>query len=291
LDHIGPKCFLVATSVATLKESILAHWPKEKENGPRIVKDVMLISEEKYWRTTKHWGVSELIVSHTWWSYDHACCCSIAFFRERKERSKQTRAEQVHVLHYDLHFEWWSLYYLISHGIRATKRLTSIFPFLQLFFSSHHTCCPSSMATKPTLPQLVTFSNFNLIKLTQENYPTRLPQVIQHLKWGNLFGYVDGSIPCPLPSITTAKEHISITTNLACLHSEMQHQIILDFLTSTISQKIISYVARYTMSNQAWTKLETLFASQSKVRILNVHFQLATLKKANLSIVDYFHKF
>ncbi|XP_059429196.1 uncharacterized protein LOC132163015 [Corylus avellana] len=148
------------------------------------------------------------------------------------------------------------------------------------------------MAAEPTFPQLVTFSNFNLNKLTQDNYPTWLPQVIPHLKGGNLFGYVDGSIPCPRPSITTVKEHISSTTmNLAYLHWEMQDQIILGFLTSAISERMISHVASCKTSNQAWTKVETLFASQSKARILNVYFQLATLKKANLSIVDYFHKF
>jgi len=46
-SDIGPKSFPAATSVATLKESILAQWPKEKENGPRTVKDVKLISAGK----------------------------------------------------------------------------------------------------------------------------------------------------------------------------------------------------------------------------------------------------
>ncbi|KAL2523159.1 Membrane-anchored ubiquitin-fold protein 2 [Forsythia ovata] len=43
-SNIGPKFFPAATSVATLKENIIAQWPKEKENGPRTVKDIMLIS-------------------------------------------------------------------------------------------------------------------------------------------------------------------------------------------------------------------------------------------------------
>lgn len=43
-SDIGPKSYPSATSVATLKESILTQWPKEKENGPRTVKDVKLIS-------------------------------------------------------------------------------------------------------------------------------------------------------------------------------------------------------------------------------------------------------
>lgn len=43
-SDIGPKSFPAATSVATLKESILSQWPKEKENAPRTVKDVKIIS-------------------------------------------------------------------------------------------------------------------------------------------------------------------------------------------------------------------------------------------------------
>ncbi|KAI4346646.1 hypothetical protein L6164_007526 [Bauhinia variegata] len=44
---IGPKNFPAATSIATLKESILAQWPKDKENGPRTIRDVKLISAGK----------------------------------------------------------------------------------------------------------------------------------------------------------------------------------------------------------------------------------------------------
>ncbi|KAJ9540599.1 hypothetical protein OSB04_027105 [Centaurea solstitialis] len=46
-SDIGPKSFPAATSVATLKESILSQWPKEKENAPRTVKDVKIISGGK----------------------------------------------------------------------------------------------------------------------------------------------------------------------------------------------------------------------------------------------------
>lgn len=43
-SDIGPKSFPEAMSVATLKENIIAQWPKEKQNGPRTVKDIKLIS-------------------------------------------------------------------------------------------------------------------------------------------------------------------------------------------------------------------------------------------------------
>ncbi|XP_022938993.1 membrane-anchored ubiquitin-fold protein 2-like isoform X2 [Cucurbita moschata] len=46
-SDIGPKTFPAATTIATLKQSILAQWPRGKENGPRTVKDVQLISAGK----------------------------------------------------------------------------------------------------------------------------------------------------------------------------------------------------------------------------------------------------
>ncbi|KAL6961230.1 MYND-type zinc finger protein mub1 [Sarracenia purpurea var. burkii] len=55
-SDIGPKSFPAATSVATLKESILSQWPKEKENGPRTVKDVKLINSGKILENNKTVG-------------------------------------------------------------------------------------------------------------------------------------------------------------------------------------------------------------------------------------------
>ncbi|KAI3835099.1 hypothetical protein MKX03_016785 [Papaver bracteatum] len=46
-SDIGPKTFSSSTSVCTLKESIFTQWPKGKENGPRTVKVVKLISAGK----------------------------------------------------------------------------------------------------------------------------------------------------------------------------------------------------------------------------------------------------
>ncbi|KAL4582018.1 hypothetical protein LXL04_006555 [Taraxacum kok-saghyz] len=46
-SDIGPKSFPTALNVASLKESILSQWPKDKENAPRTVKDVKIISGGK----------------------------------------------------------------------------------------------------------------------------------------------------------------------------------------------------------------------------------------------------
>ncbi|KAK9011555.1 hypothetical protein V6N11_044402 [Hibiscus sabdariffa] len=100
-SDIGPKTFPAATSVATLKESVIAQWPKEKENGPRTVKDV---------------------------NNDDARCCSTSSFGERKENNKRTKAEQMclcHIIisssnrgwHYFQMNEWCSWYRKTSCGL------------------------------------------------------------------------------------------------------------------------------------------------------------------------------
>ncbi|PKU68295.1 membrane-anchored ubiquitin-fold protein 1 isoform X2 [Dendrobium catenatum] len=43
-SDIGPKNYSTASTVTTLKESIIAEWPKEMENQPRTVNDLKLIN-------------------------------------------------------------------------------------------------------------------------------------------------------------------------------------------------------------------------------------------------------
>jgi hypothetical protein len=57
-----------------------------------------------------------------------------------------------------------------------------------------------------------------------------------------------------------------------------------------LSDSYVSHVVGYTTSRALWESLEKMFASQAHARIMQVHFQLATLKKGNSSITYYFHK-
>ncbi|CAH2055329.1 unnamed protein product [Thlaspi arvense] len=52
-SDIGPKAFPDATTVAALKETVISEWPREKENGPRTVKEVKLISAGKVLENNK----------------------------------------------------------------------------------------------------------------------------------------------------------------------------------------------------------------------------------------------
>jgi hypothetical protein len=71
----------------------------------------------------------------------------------------------------------------------------------------------------------------------------------------------------------------------------MQDQLILGAITSCLTDSILSHVVRCTTSRDVWLTLERLFTSHSRARTMQVHYQLATVKKGNSSIADYFKKF
>ena len=66
--------------------------------------------------------------------------------------------------------------------------------------------------------------------------------------------------------------------------------MILSALISSLTEKILAHVKCIT-SQDAWVTLEQMSTSHSRARTMQIHYQLATLKKGNLSIVDYFQKF
>jgi hypothetical protein len=159
-------------------------------------------------------------------------------------------------------------------------------------YQTYHPVPLVMISTHYQTPSLVTFTNFNPTKLTSTNYPVWLPQIVSHLKGGNIYGYVDGSTPCPSPTVTSTKDGVSTTSpNPAFLHWSMQDQLLLGAINSVLSEKMLTHVTRCATSHDAWTTLETLFTSQTKARTMQVHYQLATLKKGSSSIADYYHTF
>ncbi|CAH9101547.1 unnamed protein product [Cuscuta europaea] len=50
---IGPINYMPSSTVLSVKEKIIAHWPKEKQNGPKTIKDVRLIGNGKILENNK----------------------------------------------------------------------------------------------------------------------------------------------------------------------------------------------------------------------------------------------
>lgn len=131
-------------------------------------------------------------------------------------------------------------------------------------------------------------------QFTQDNYRTCQWQMVTYLKGQNAYGFVEGTIlPLPqiIPNRTPSDNCLATMANPAFLTWLQQDQMILSTLVFIISESLISQVIGYSTSSEVWNALERMYSSQSRARIMQVHYQLATLKKEGSSVTEYFQKF
>jgi hypothetical protein len=66
-------------------------------------------------------------------------------------------------------------------------------------------------------------------------------------------------------------------------------QAILSALLSSLSPEVVSHCLFLKTSKDVWDKLDGLYAAQSQASAMQLHMQLATLNKQDLSATDYFN--
>jgi hypothetical protein len=155
------------------------------------------------------------------------------------------------------------------------------------------TCTPSStLSLLPTPTHLPVVHHMVTIKLTRDNYLLWKAQIVPYLRGQHLFGFLDDSRPAPPPTINITTDEISkIQPNPEFQSWIIQDQMILSALISSLSENVLAYVVQCTTSREVWLTLERMFTAHSRARVMNIHYQLSTLKKGDSSIADYFHKF
>uniref|UniRef100_A0A2N9EUK2 Reverse transcriptase Ty1/copia-type domain-containing protein n=1 Tax=Fagus sylvatica TaxID=28930 RepID=A0A2N9EUK2_FAGSY len=144
---------------------------------------------------------------------------------------------------------------------------------------------PSPPLLYPPLLPLSTISS--PLKLTRDNYLLWKAQIVPYLRGQYLFGFIDGSRPSPSP--VSASDSAEPNPDFKAWH--LQDQLIMSALISSLSENILAHVVKCSTSREVWVTLERMFTSQSRARTMQIHYQLATLKKGDASIADYFHKF
>jgi hypothetical protein len=155
------------------------------------------------------------------------------------------------------------------------------------------TSTPSSaLSLLPTPTNLPVVHHMVTIKLNRDNYLLWKAQIVPYLRGQHLFGFLDNSRPAPPPTINITTDEISkIQPNPEFQMWVIQDQMILSALISSLSENILAYVVQCTTSREVWLTLERMFTAHSRARVMNIHYQLSTLKKGDSSIADYFHKF
>ena len=147
--------------------------------------------------------------------------------------------------------------------------------------------------TNPSSHNLINLHHNTTIKLTRDNYLLWKAQIVPYIKGFHLYGFLDGTKPAPPQSIPSQSSNGAaiVTTNLEFLQWHLQDQLILSALTSSMSESILSHVVKCLTSRDVWQTLERLFSSQARARIMQIHYQIATMKRGNLSIADYFQRY
>ena len=149
-----------------------------------------------------------------------------------------------------------------------------------------------SSTTEPQSTRLTAVHHLITIKLTRENYLLWKAQVVPYLRGQHLFQFVDGSSPIPQPIIAAPTDGASTTLiNPEFTQWQLQDQIVLSALISSLSEKVIAHVVKCTTSRDLWATLERMFTAQSQTRLMQIHYQLSTLRKGSTSIADFFHTF
>uniref|UniRef100_A0A2N9HBX8 Reverse transcriptase Ty1/copia-type domain-containing protein n=1 Tax=Fagus sylvatica TaxID=28930 RepID=A0A2N9HBX8_FAGSY len=151
----------------------------------------------------------------------------------------------------------------------------------------------TSTATSPPAPTSLTAAHHLItIKLTRDNYLLWKAQILPYLKGQHLFGFIDGSRPAPSQFLASqTSDSASDAPNPAFQTWHLQDQLIMSALISSLSENILAHIVKCGTSREVWLTLERMFTSQSRARTMQIHYQLATLKKGDSSVADYFHKF
>ncbi|RVW15056.1 Retrovirus-related Pol polyprotein from transposon RE2 [Vitis vinifera] len=98
----------------------------------------------------------------------------------------------------------------------------------------------------------------------------------------DLLDYVTGISQCPSPS------DLSVSA-LHKTHWVRQDKLILSAFLASTSPTITPLIATAKMSHEAWQKLNTLYASKSRTRAMQLKEELTLIQRGNRPISDYLH--
>ncbi|KAF5199307.1 Integrase, catalytic core [Thalictrum thalictroides] len=148
--------------------------------------------------------------------------------------------------------------------------------------SESNSLAPSPAPTRPNGPY-VSLSAPNVgdfIKLNDSNYMTWLRQMEPFLNGHDFMKYVDGSYPPPVQFIDGIR-------NPDYVSWYQTDQLVVNDITSTLTESILALVVGTTTSRSAWGCLAHHFAQQSVVNAANIRFQLLSLSKGSQTVSDY----
>ena len=105
----------------------------------------------------------------------------------------------------------------------------------------------------------------------------------------DLESYLSNSKAAPVPMLPVDGSS-QLAMNPEYLPWKKQDQLLASWLQSSLTDSILGLVVGLTTSYEIWNALESSFASQSKAKMMQYKMQLQSVKKENMSMIDYLGK-
>ncbi|GAV88837.1 UBN2_3 domain-containing protein [Cephalotus follicularis] len=143
--------------------------------------------------------------------------------------------------------------------------------------STSETIIPTTLTGPP-----VTNSAHHLLslKLNETNYLSWRTQIVPFLRGQKLFGYVNGTIVCPVPTDVEAYNNW-----------QQQDNNLMSILVGSLSAEVIPTVHQAPTSKQIRDTLQEAYASPSNTRILSLHLSLQNIEhKPDESITQFLQR-
>jgi hypothetical protein len=147
----------------------------------------------------------------------------------------------------------------------------------------------ASPSTNPISPPS-NYGQFITVKLTRDNYLLWQAQIMPYLWSQRLLGYVSSTMKCPLKTLLVTESNVAPIPNLVYDLWFEQDQAIISALFSSLSLEVLSHCLFLKTLKEVWEKLHDLYAAQSQASAMQLWMQLATMKKNELSAIDYFNQ-
>ncbi|KAD6795087.1 hypothetical protein E3N88_05983 [Mikania micrantha] len=135
----------------------------------------------------------------------------------------------------------------------------------------------------------IPLSNMLAIKLSPTNYLYWVNQMKPLLRYHNLYGHVDGTVPAPPMMI--AKSDKESAENPAYLAWLMADQRAIILLNASLTEDAISISVGLPTARDIWVALEAAFCTASTEREQNLKDQLRLIHKGNMSVAEYSRSF
>jgi hypothetical protein len=133
-------------------------------------------------------------------------------------------------------------------------------------------------------------------KLTRNNHVLWRAQVLAVLRGAQLAGFLVGTTKAPAEKIHMTKKsgkeegEAEEASNTAFELLKAQEQQVLSYLLTSVSHDVFVQIAILPSAADVWKHIESAFASQSRVRVINTRMTLTTTQKGSFTVAEYISK-